>query len=73
VTVEASLSAFRQSDSSWDDAREILSQSSDPSLQYFALSVYEDWIATRWKLVPDVRKADLVGFLMDVAIQSGKV
>lgn len=45
----------------------------DPNLQYFALSVYEDWIATRWKLVPDSRKAELLTFLMDMALQSGKV
>jgi len=70
---ESTLSSFRQSDESWDDAKHMLSHFTDPHLQYFALSVYEDWIATRWKLVPDSRKAELLSFLMDMAIQSGKV
>ena len=42
-------------------------------MQYFALSVYEEWIATKWKIVPDARKAELIAFLLDLGIQHGKV
>jgi hypothetical protein len=70
--LESSLATIRQSDTAWDDARYILEQNSDPSMQYFALSVYEEWIATKWKIVPDARKAELIAFLLDLGIQHGK-
>lgn len=70
---ETQLNNFRQSDESWDDARIILAQSNDPHMQFFAFSVYEDWIATRWRFVADDRKADLAAHLLNMAVTTGKV
>lgn len=71
--LESTLSGFRSSETSWDDARQILEQQTDSHMQYFALSIYEEWIATKWALVPDARKSDLLYFLFDLAVQSNKV
>lgn len=71
--LESTLSGFRASETSWDDARHILEQQTDSHMQYFALSIYEEWIATKWALVPDARKSELLYFLFDLAVQPNKV
>ena len=71
--LETELSSYRRSNESWEEAKALISQSSDPVLQYFGCSVYEDWIACRWKLVPDENKADLGQFLFNFIVNNYKV
>lgn len=73
LPLESLLSAYRSSNESWEEAKMFITQSADPLLQYFGCSVYEDWIASRWKLVPDANKAELGQFLFDVIISQHKV
>lgn len=50
-----------------------MTQNSDHVLQYFGCSVYEDWIASRWNLVPDEHKAALGQFLFSYIVENYKV
>lgn len=70
---ESILSSYRSSNESWEEAKGFILQNTDPLLQYFGCSVYIDWIASRWKLVPDANKAELGLFLFETIIQRQKV
>lgn len=62
------LSQLKSNSETWRVVGTILQLSSDSNTRFFALSILEECIATRWNILPEEQKAGVKQYITDMAI-----